>query len=207
MIRATKRRRSAEETRRAILDCAEKRLVRDGPSALRLKDIASDVGVSHPAVLHHFGSREGLVHAVTEQAIAGLQADLVRALAKNDGSPPSGESLFERVFETLLTRGQARLIAWLALEGHDPFAAPGMHDSFAKVTKLTHALRTAGKRALAQPSYEDTAFTVALSAMALFGQALIGRATFAASGLGRDAAVERRFRAWLARLLAGHLGR
>jgi AcrR family transcriptional regulator len=40
---------------------------------LRLQDIAADVGISHPAVLHHFGSREALVHAVIQRAILSLQ--------------------------------------------------------------------------------------------------------------------------------------
>ena len=52
-------RRTAEEARRLILDAAEKRLAQQGPEGLRLQDIARDIGISHPAILHHFESREG----------------------------------------------------------------------------------------------------------------------------------------------------
>ena len=57
-------RRTAEETRAAILDAAERRLKASGPASIRLQDVAAEAGISHPAVLHHFGSREGLVQAV-----------------------------------------------------------------------------------------------------------------------------------------------
>src|SRR5690606_21428412 len=57
-------RRPAEEARRLILDAAEVRLAAQGPEGIRLQDIARDVGISHPAILHHFESREGLVRAL-----------------------------------------------------------------------------------------------------------------------------------------------
>ena len=47
-------RRTKEEAQRVILDAAEERLANGGPEALRLQDIAADVGISHPAILHHF---------------------------------------------------------------------------------------------------------------------------------------------------------
>ncbi|MDO9127858.1 MAG: helix-turn-helix domain-containing protein, partial [Parvibaculum sp.] len=61
-------RRTAEEARRLILDAAEERLAKQGPEGLRLQDIARDVGISHPAILHHFESREGLVRALIARA-------------------------------------------------------------------------------------------------------------------------------------------
>ena len=38
-------RRTKEEAQRVILDAAEERLAKGGPEALRLQDIAADVGV------------------------------------------------------------------------------------------------------------------------------------------------------------------
>ena len=73
-----RRRRTADVARQEILEAAERRLAQSGPQGLRLQDVAADVGISHPAVLHHFGSREALVHAVIERAIVKLQEDLVR---------------------------------------------------------------------------------------------------------------------------------
>ena len=104
------------------MQAAEQRLSQSGPIGLRLQDVAADVGISHPAILHHFGSREGLVQAVIERAIVSLQEDLVRSLSETElGERPDSAALFERVFETLSDRGHGRLMAWLLLAGYDPF--------------------------------------------------------------------------------------
>ena len=39
-----------EEAQTRILDAAERRLAIGGPEALRLVDIAKDLGISHPAI-------------------------------------------------------------------------------------------------------------------------------------------------------------
>ena len=75
-------RRTAEEARRLILDAAEERLARQGPEGLRLQDIARDVGISHPAILHHFESREGLVRALVGRANRQLRDTLLSALER-----------------------------------------------------------------------------------------------------------------------------
>ena len=54
-------RRTAEEAKMMILDAAERRLRELGPAGIKLQELAADVGVSHPAILHHFGSRDRLV--------------------------------------------------------------------------------------------------------------------------------------------------
>jgi hypothetical protein len=46
---------------------------------------------------------------------------------------------------------------------------------------------------------------VVLSSLALFGEAVAGRASFDAAGLADDRAAPRRFREWLAELLEAHL--
>ena len=56
----TRRRRTKEEARDEILSAAAKRLLDDGPDALRIADVAADGGMSHPPLLHHVGSRGGL---------------------------------------------------------------------------------------------------------------------------------------------------
>ena len=74
-------RRSAEEAQRRILDAAEKRLREGGPEAVRLQDIARDVGISHPAILHHFASRDGLTQALERRAMDRLETELVQVLS------------------------------------------------------------------------------------------------------------------------------
>ena len=198
----TRKRRSAETAREEILAAAERRLIADGPAALRLQDLAAEVGISHPAILHHFGSREGLVNAVVERAIAKLHADLIAAIA-GSGTRFDGVSLLDRVHDMLATRGHARLLAWLVLSGYEPLDGADVRAGWKKIIDMTHAARRAATSTTA--SREDTAFTVVLSALAVFGQALAGPNTFAAAGLGRTPKVQAQFRAWLSALLGGHL--
>ena len=62
--RGKRQRRTPEEARRLILEAAQALIVTTGPEGLRLQDIAAAAGISHPLILHHFGSREGLVRAM-----------------------------------------------------------------------------------------------------------------------------------------------
>src|SRR5260370_34445716 len=107
-----RKRRTAGDARDAILDAAEKQLRDSGPDAIRLQDVAAEVGISHPAVLHHFGRREGLVHAVVDRAIRTLQDGLLHALAQRPTrTHPTGDSLFERAFVELYDKDTPRLLA------------------------------------------------------------------------------------------------
>jgi AcrR family transcriptional regulator len=198
-------RRTGDDARDAILEAAERRLQQSGVAGLRLQEVAKDVGISHPAVLHHFGSREGLVKAVVERATLSLQRDLLRALGPSAGRTKGGAELLERVSETLSSGGHARLIAWLLLAGYEPFDSDAIRAGWRAIAESLHGLRLEGRTLPNKPSYEDTVFTVILSSLALFGQAVAGRATFDAAGLGRDRTVAARFRAWLATLLEEHL--
>src|SRR5580700_10941169 len=82
-----RKRRTGEEARTAILDAAERLLVVAGPAGIRLQEVARDVGVSHPTVLHHFGSREGLIEAVVVRALDSLHAVLVAAVREAPDKP------------------------------------------------------------------------------------------------------------------------
>src|SRR5580658_6037095 len=116
-----RKRRSAAEARMAILDAAERRLQASGPAAIRLQEVAADVGVSHPTILHHFGSREALVEEVVRRALDSLHAGL---LASVKGMPDGGTDqvafLLDAVFETLAAGRHGRTFLWLALGGYAP---------------------------------------------------------------------------------------
>ncbi len=105
-------RRSAEEARRLILDAAEERLATQGPEGIRLQDIARDVGISHPAILHHFESREGLVKALINRTSEQLRDKMLAALKSGDDTTSEANELIGNVFETLSDRGTARLLSF-----------------------------------------------------------------------------------------------
>jgi AcrR family transcriptional regulator len=83
-------RRTPEEARALILEAAEGTIAKTGPSGLRLQDVAKAAGVSHPTILHHFGSREGLVKALNLRTLEDLKAVLVApAMARTASRAPS----------------------------------------------------------------------------------------------------------------------
>src|SRR5271156_1126604 len=110
-----RKRRTAEEARSAILDAAGRRLAAAGPAGIRLQEVAADVGVSHPTVLHHFGSREGLIEAVVARALDSLHAGLLEAVQAPEKGTDAVEALLDRVADTMVNGGHARTFLWLAL--------------------------------------------------------------------------------------------
>jgi AcrR family transcriptional regulator len=196
-----RKRRSAEVARAAILDAAEKRLVASGPAAIRLQQVAKDVGVSHPTVLHHFGCREALVEAVVERALDSLQTGLLAGVRAAPTRPDQIVSLFDSVFDTLVTGGHGRAFLWLALSGFAPTVEELRVRSVAEALHEVRRQRRTGKKRL--PSFDDTYFSVLLPALALLSLSVVAPTNEHSSD--RDPRGPRRFRAWLARLLTRHL--
>ena len=157
-------RRSAEEAQRLILDAAEKRLREGGPEAIRLQDIARDVGISHPTILHHFASRDGLTQALEHRAMARLEAELVSALSTQPARGDTAVDMIERAFATLGDAGHARMLAWRVLQAEP--AEPKVDQKLLRaLADLLHTRRV--EAALAEqrtpPSPHDTEFVVRLA--------------------------------------------
>ena len=194
--KTTRRRRlPAAQARERILEAAQKRLAEGGPDAVRLQEVAADLGISHPTILHHFGSRNGLMEALEKRAMRALQEDLLAA------SGSAVDSL-ERVARTMGDEGHARLLAWWVLHGGGP---SGQFDwgMLRNLAEGIHAQRVAAatEEGSEAPDPEDTVFVVRLAAAALFGEALLGDILTRSAGLEDEAETSRRFRAWLAELL------
>jgi AcrR family transcriptional regulator len=196
-----RRRRTAEEARYAILEAAQRRLAECGPEEIRLQDIAADLGISHPAILHHFGSREALMRELSRHAFESLNADLLAAL-----NEPTGDvtGWLDRVFETLRDRGHARLLAWGTLTGRLGSSEAGSAEEDAHLLRdlaeAIHARREsdAARAGKPVPRFEETVFAVQLVSAALLGDALIGGVLRRSAGVSGDEATKERFRRWLA---------
>jgi AcrR family transcriptional regulator len=197
-------RRTAEDARTAIMDAAEQRLVEAGPSGIRLQDVAADVGISHPTVLHHFGSRERLVDAVVKRRVALMNQEVLLALVGASSDAASAAALFERLYAMFAAGGHARVAAFIALEGRVPGADP---DSLRPLAEVTHAARMAQCQEEPKPSFDDTYFTVLLAAFALFGEAIVGPLFRGDPEGAPDEATSKRFREWTARLILEHFTR
>jgi len=200
---APRRRRTAEEARRVILAAAEKRLREGGPDALRLQDIARDVGISHPTILHHFASRDGLMKALEMRAMDRLERELSAVLETAPANEDTAQGVLERVFATLGDAGHAKLLAWRALQVRGRDEADREEPILRKLTELVHARRVAYRREHAMPpvAREDSEFIVRLTAAAMLGDGIFGDFIDTMTGHEADPEVRRRFRAWFARLL------
>lgn len=189
-------RRTAEDARTAILDAAQLRVAQEGPAGLRLQQVAADAGMSHPTVLHHFGSREGLLRAVSARTVETMRTAMLGAVASGFNT-----RLVPAVFEAF-RGGLAQQLIWLAQSEALRDADTG---PFEDLVEALYARRLVGAPPGRKPERADTRNLVHLVVMAAFGDALIGplfRNT-------RDADEERRrsqqFEDWLRLLIRSHI--
>ncbi len=73
------------DLRDAVLAAAAEVIARDGAEQLSLRSVATELGVSHTAPRHHFGSREGVFTALATQGFQGL-AEAIDAASAAGGS-------------------------------------------------------------------------------------------------------------------------
>jgi AcrR family transcriptional regulator len=196
-------RRTAEEAKLMILDAAEKRLREQGPAGIRLQELAADVGVSHPAILHHFGSRDGLVEAVVRRALDTLRAVLLEEMRQQMRHDVDIPAILDSVFGIVTERGHARLIAWLILEGANPRDDTRLMRALAEAAhvRLTSGGWTEGRRF----EFEEMLFTVMLVGSSAVGMGVVGEAMRHSLGVENDETIETRYRTWLSHLVTRFL--
>jgi AcrR family transcriptional regulator len=201
-VRKPRTRLSAEQARDTILDATEQRLLEVGPQGLRLQDIARTVGISHPTVLHHFGSREDLVDAVATRAVKKLQLELLSAFTDLDADAsrarPLAVRILERIDQVLRVNGHARLMAWLVLSKLKTPDATLLRD-------MAVAVHAAWKVWGKNRPLEEAQFAVMLISAATFGLALLDRELLTMVGLPRDDGVRERFRTWFSGVMADQM--
>jgi len=194
-------RRTPEEAKRLILETAQALVARTGPQGLRLQDIAATAGISHPLILHHFGSRAGLVRALTRETAAELKDRLVAAMTAPDYSV--GEQL-DQVFDAF-RGGLAQRLAWLAAE--DPEGGQANTAMILReIADTLHARRVAAAAPGSEVARSDTESLVHLVAISAFGEAMYGPQLRRSAGIDMSEEAARQFRAWFAALI-GESGR
>jgi AcrR family transcriptional regulator len=208
LAKPKRRRRTPESARREILDAAGKRLKEEGPDGLRLQAIAGDLEISHSSILHHFGSRDGLLDALSIDAFYLLERDLKRSVATPSEGDPATD-LIEKIADILGEQGHARLLAWQLMGGRrlgeagPTRSAPG-HGGGGLLDRLAHTLhkmRLEDAKAQSQPAppLDETREIVAMAGCVLFGEALAGDFMLQSAALSTDRDARTRFRQRLAR--------
>lgn len=87
------------DLRRGMLEAATALVEQEGIEALSLRKLAERVGVSPPALYHHFRDKQALLCAIGEAAIERFEGEMQRGLAEVEGL----EARFER-FVTIYVR-------------------------------------------------------------------------------------------------------
>lgn len=160
-------RRTADEARTVILDAAEQVTRVQGPASLRLQDVAREAGVSHPTILHHFGSRAGLMQALNARTMDALTRDVIGGM----GTAGSGEDGVARTFAAYRS-GVAERLVWLLQSGATPPAE--RLQLFEQIVASLHETRRRFARPGNEPDLADSRHIVHLTTVAALGDALFG---------------------------------
>ena len=192
-------RRTQEEAKALILQAAEKTVGREGPAALRLQDVAREAGVSHPTILHHFGSRDGLIRALNMRGLEELRGALLDRMGQQDSSEDGVARSF-RAFRD----GMAQRILWLMQtpDAPDEPARQGVPLT-EQIAQGLHALRLSFAPPCKTVEIEDSRFIAHLVAIAGFGDAVVGPRMRELAG--QDDETRRRFERWLSALIDLHI--
>ena len=184
-------RRRPEDAKAQILDAADRIMAKGGgPAALRLQDVAKQAGISHPTILHHFGSREGLVRALNLRAVERLTETTLSGLPGADSSTDSIAKTFAAYRD-----GLAQRTVWL-MSSDNP---PDRSDLFEEVVDRFHHLRKQFASPGVQPDIADSRAVIHLVTIAAFGDALIGQRLRHAGT--KEPAARREFERWVSTLI------
>lgn len=190
---APRLRRSPEAARENILAAAEALLMKSGPQALKLADVAAQAGVANATVLHHFDSIDGVQTALMERMVAQLVEQILAIQPEATPADPLAlrETGMQALFDAFETRGAARLAAWLELTGE-----------WRRLTSVRKAVQEVVARNLPLTGLEAKAMEdlVLVSVVMAMGVGLFGRPL--ATLMGRPAGHTRTLAEALLRLQA-----
>jgi len=195
-------RRSPTDARQLILEAAEADMAASGPAGLRLQEVAKAAGVSHPTILHHFGSREGLIQALNLKTIAHLKTVLLNVMS---AAPSSSGDAIGPLFAAYRD-GLAQRMVWLMQSGAVAIGPAGLPT----LDEMVLALQALRER-MAGPGVAidiaDTRAIVHLTTIAAFGDAILGKRLRQAPNAEEETARRDRFENWFSEMLNVYMTR
>jgi AcrR family transcriptional regulator len=177
-------RRTPEEARTLALASARRLLLADGPDAITLQSVATDLGMSHTNLIHHFGSAAGLQSELMRQMMSELTAAIESAVMRLRAGKGEFRDFVDIVFDAFDRGGAGRLAAWIVLSGEATRLAP-----VGEVVRdyIDSVERGADAGAGTQDVHERVTSATLFVTMAALGDAIIGNHLRRMVGRERDA--------------------
>lgn len=185
-----RRRRSPDEARAQALASARRLLIERGPTSVSLNAVARDIGVTHGALIHHFGSAAELQSALMGGMVRDLTAALQVAVMRVRADDAAPRTLVDIVFDAFGEGGAGPLAAWIALWNRYEHLEPVREAVSELIAALDQTVRAAGAES---PRHVPSALL--LLTLCAFGEAMIGEPL--RTMLGRDPEDARRIVAGL----------
>jgi AcrR family transcriptional regulator len=171
-----KGRAGRERSTAAILDAAEQLFAERGFTAVTVRDIAAEAGVSHALVHRYLGSKEQVYRAMLEG-----RETVIRDAAPDEGDLLEATRLMLR--EAVLNQqNYIRLIAHSALHGLSHDRTIGQFAATARLTELARRA-AAGEGDARDPEAPDPRFVIASAVAMLIGWSAARDWVLRASGL------------------------
>jgi len=150
---------AADDRRKAIVEAAVQRFARLGYLNSSTQKIAADVGISHSGLLHHFGSKQGLLLAVLR-----AREEQARALFEQPGLHDDPIEMMRRrvvLLETNATQpGLTQLYTVLSAEASNPEhpAHEYFHHRYERlVASVRHTLEQGQKSGVLRTDFDPEA--------------------------------------------------
>lgn len=168
-----------EESRSAALTAARRLLIEQGPQAVTLKAVATEIGRTHANLLHHFGSAAGLQGALARSIADSVNGSIAEAVERARAGETDARVIVDQCFDAFGKEGAGALAAWMILSGNRDALNPILDSIRSLVAQL----------ALGHDAHHVAESTLSLVLNAL-GDSLLGLPIVEALGLPRDAARE-----------------
>jgi TetR/AcrR family transcriptional regulator, repressor for neighboring sulfatase len=188
-----RKRRTPEEARREILSASATIVLNEGPGALKIKTVAAFIGISHPTILHHFGSAEGLLSALQQDMTLQIRRVFFSAM-NNVPKNADRMSIFHNILEVISNKEHGAILAFLLATGVDPFP-PKEDRGLEKI-----ALMLGEDRPYPISELKRIILTVLL---ATYGESLLGDHLRQRMGLAEQSPTE--LRTWMLDIFSKHL--
>jgi len=166
-----RQRRQPDEVRSSAIEAARKLLATEGPTAITLKAVASELGMTHTNLIHHFGSAGDLQSALMKEMVRELTATIEAAIAESGAGAANRRLFVDLVFDAFDKGGAGRLAAWIVMSGNARLLTPVGQVVREYVSYVEHEMAKEGGD---EKLHERVTSSLMLVTLAALGDSIIG---------------------------------